>query len=282
MTRPARARIDAEIAAAKTRLRELEELADEFAPTPENDIPVNLPQFLGEPATDFEWLLGGEIAKGTIGLLMGEPKQGKTTLAVQLSLSIAAGKDFLGRYVYQTRTLYLAAEGARGAFQSRVRTAATTLGVEDSAVTWHVQPHGFTDFVLTGSKFRRLIDRSRAGFIVLDTYPLFAQQPYNVDDASEWLSKILLPLRHITIDTGCTFLLVHHMGKGGDKTGWKKVLGTTRQFGDTDFFWRFEAHDEEPTQRVLYVDGNKYAEAADPTVLEFRKKEAAYSVVGWG
>lgn len=280
--KPARARLDAAIAAKKAELQELEELAEEFAPTPDADVPVPLPAFLEEPATDFDWLVGGEIAKGTIGVLMGEPKQGKTTLAVQLSLCVASGKEFLGRYVYPVRTLYLAAEGARGAFQARVRTAARTLGVEDRAVTWHVQPKGFSDFLLTGSKFRRMIDRAKAGFVILDTYPLFAQQPYDVNDASQWLSKVLLPLRAITIDTGATFLLIHHMGKSNDKSGWQKVLGTTRQFGDTDFFWRFEAHEDEPSQRVLYVDGNKYAEAADPTVLDFRKKDAAYSVVAWG
>ncbi len=278
----ARKRIQSEIASTKARLRELEELEEEFAPTPDADLPVNLPSFLAEPATDFDWLVGGEIAKGTTGVLIGEPKKGKSTLAVQLSLCIATGKDFIGRYTYQTPTLYLAAEGARGAFQSRVRTAAKTLGVDERAVQWHIHPVGFTDWTITGTPFRRLIDRSRAGFVVLDTYPLFATQPYNVNEASEWLSKVLLPLRFISIETGCTFLLIHHMGKNGDKTGWQKVLGTTRQFGDTDFFWRFEAHEDEVKYRVLNVGGNKYADEAEPTVLDFRKTEAVYSVVAWG
>lgn len=282
--KPAAALLDAKIAAARQELLDLEALREEYAPTPDADLPVALPSFLAEPATDFDWLVGGEIAKGTTGLLIGEPKKGKSTLAVQLSLCIATGKDFIGRYTYQTPTLYLAAEGARGAFQARVRTAAKTLGVDDRAVQWHIQPPGFTDWLITGSKFRRLIDRSRAGFVVLDTYPLFAAQPYNVNDAAEWLSKVLLPLRVITIDTGCTFLLIHHMGKNGDKTGWQKMLGTTRQFGDTDFTWRFEAQEEEASSpmRVLYVDGNKYAEESAETVLDFRKKDAVYSVVAWG
>ena len=275
-------RLDREIDGVRRRLRELEELRDEFAPTPETENPVPLDEFLREEATSFDWLVGSEIARGTTGLLVADPKVGKTTLAVQLSLSLAAGRAFLGCNVYQTRTLYVAAEGARGAFQARVRTAARAIGVEASAVAWHIQPPGFIDFQITGATFRRLIDKSRAGFVVLDTYPFFAAQPYNVNDTAEWKAKVLSPLRVLTAETGATFLLIHHQGKATEKTGWQKVLGTMSQFGDCDFFWRLEGVEGIPSERALFVDGNKYAEASPMRVLDFDRRDATFRLVAGG
>jgi AAA domain len=67
-----------------------------------------------------EWLIDALIPRNALVVLYGEPGIGKTFLALDWAMSVAAGRTWLGRTVQQGHVLYLAFEGSAG-FGPRLR-----------------------------------------------------------------------------------------------------------------------------------------------------------------
>lgn len=233
--------------------------------------PVPLESFLKERNADFRWLFGGVIAEGSVGMFVADPSVGKTTALVQMTLSLAAGKDVFGMRVGEASpTLYVAAEGSRAAFQNRVETARRSLEITETA-KWFVHTQGMTDYKIGSVGLDRMIRQSGAKFIVLDTLGYFHSGDEN--DANDWKRHVMIPLRELIAKYGCTFCIVHHQGKSAEgRAGWRKGRGTSAMFGDCDFWLRMEAVVEGDTmtnQRVLFQDKNKYGLMGTKWSLEF-------------
>ncbi len=58
------------------------------------------------------WTLDGVLRRGSLAILAAPPKTGKSTLALELALSVFQGVDFLERATSQGRVLYIQAEDA--------------------------------------------------------------------------------------------------------------------------------------------------------------------------
>jgi RecA-family ATPase len=61
-----------------------------------------------------EWLIEGLMPAGGLAVLYGAPKLGKSFLALDWALSVAAGRRWLGRNVRQGDVVYVYAEGVSG------------------------------------------------------------------------------------------------------------------------------------------------------------------------
>ena len=222
---------------------------------------VSLQQFLDEHNTDFDWLIGGSLARGAIAMLAAESGAGKTCLLVQIALCLAAGRDpfYDARVTGKFPCLYVAAEGARGAFQNRVDTARKTLGV-DKSVGWFIHPPNVTDYKIGSANLERMIDKSEAKFVVLDT----VSHLWTGDENSsvEWKKGCLQPLLKLVAKYGCTFMLVHHFVKASqERQGWQRARGTSAMFSDLDAFYQLEAVDGDETRmkRALIQSKNKFS-----------------------
>lgn len=73
-----------------------------------------------EPALTNDWLVRGLFPQNGLVLIYGAPGSGKSFLAADISLRIAADMDVDGRAVQQCPTVYIAAEGQTG-FRKRVK-----------------------------------------------------------------------------------------------------------------------------------------------------------------
>jgi len=80
---------------------------------------VGIGEILTEPPP-MEWLLQDYIIRGAQCQLVGESTVGKTFFTVALALSIATGRDFMGKRVKQGAVAYINAEGHTG-FKWRVK-----------------------------------------------------------------------------------------------------------------------------------------------------------------
>jgi putative DNA primase/helicase len=80
------------------------------------------------------WLVAGLIPEGTYTSIQGRPKGGKSFLALQLAVCLAAGIDFLGMKTSATgqgiKVLFLALEDTEARLQKRLRRLARGLGLE--------------------------------------------------------------------------------------------------------------------------------------------------------
>lgn len=247
---------------AVARVEELDGLIAEVSP-PGRSV-VNLREFLAE-RHDFEWLVGGLLARGTLSMLVADPGLGKTTLMSQLTLSLVHGKSFLGgRVPGILKVLNIAAEGARGAYKARVDAAARALGFTDGEAwdRWFIQSIPFDDFRIGGPGLERLVKESDADLAILDTLGYFAR--FNENDPSEWKQRVAAPLRKLTNETGCSFILIHHPPKKTEANKDERDgRGTGAMLADCDHFWRLDVMSGHPTQRRLVVRKNRYGKVMD-------------------
>ena len=95
-------------------------------------------KFMALAMEEPRWMIEGIWTAGSQGILGGEPKTSKTTLALGLGMSVASGKPLFGCSEYPVRTqgpvLFVQEENAPWLIQDRVRKLASKLGLLDGRV----------------------------------------------------------------------------------------------------------------------------------------------------
>lgn len=226
---------------------------------------VPLAPFLQEDNLDWEWLFGGLIPTGSTCILAGEGKiAGKSTLIIQMSLCLAAGRSpFYECPVSRAApVLYIAAEGARAALQNRIRTAARSLGMSpsDTRDFWHIQKKNVSDYRFGSAGLERMIDQSGAKLVVADTLGYFHKG--NENDNTDFKAHVMHPLRQLTAKYGCAFVLVDHQSKPSpERKGVHKVRGASAKKDDCDVVMQLEPPpgEEMSDKRTLWLSATKYS-----------------------
>lgn len=264
------AELEAEAAEIKQLLRDLE-------PTTGKPKTVPMPDLVAEKF-DWNWVIGGLVGRGTTGMIVADPHVGKSTLAIQLCLAIAAGHNTLGwRITEPHRVLYAFAEGARALVAERIKACAASSGMSIIPPTGFVQAPCFADFDVTSDGFRDLIAEARPDFAVLDALGYFFRGDEN--SSMEWKAKMMVPLRKLTEEFGTSFCIIHHQVKDSDtKKGWQKGRGTSAMFADVDWYVRMETKEGEGNEstRILVVDKNKHGASGQKIALSFDKQNAFF------
>lgn len=174
---------------------------------------------------DISWTVENLIPSGSLGVLGGRPKEGKSTLARCLALSVATGRPFLGDLdVEQGDVLYMALEERRSSVVGQFKTLALSgLGMPESEAREALSHIG----LICGPapkgvlpKLRKLIAEHRPVLILVDTLArLLKLRDFN--DYAE-TSTGLEALLHLAHD-GPSILLLHHTKKGDGRD----LLGST-------------------------------------------------------
>ncbi len=84
--------------------------------SPKRNFKRDLPSYTLAEAINLpppSWLVEDTLPDGGLSFLVGPPGVGKTFSAIDLALSVAYGRPFLGKEVRQGRVVYVAAEGHR-------------------------------------------------------------------------------------------------------------------------------------------------------------------------
>jgi len=277
MNEKLKADLDRRIADTKSELARLNEMLAEISGGDGEPEYVPVADLVKEQH-DWAWLVGGVVGKGTTGMLVADPHVGKSTLAIQLCLGLAAGHNTLGwRVERPARVLYAFAEGARALVAERARTCMKSMGMPKPPSSAFVQAPCFSDFDVTSPGFRRLISQTKPDFAVLDALGYFFKG--NENSAVEWKQQMMAPLRELTNAHGTTFLIIHHQTKESEfRKGWQKGRGTSAMFADVDFYFRLEYAGEDVTanERILYIDKNKYGSSGYSVNLIFDKAGACF------
>ena len=166
----------------------------------------------GEPLVD------GFLGKESFAMLVAPPTSGKSFIAVDLSLRIAAGLNtFLGRTIATSGpTVYVLREGHAG-FESRVR-AWLELHQPDETPPFVVWPEPIDFFDRSTDEvgeFIHSIRRELGGnpsLVVLDTlFQLFGgKDPKSPEDMAAFVASCERIIRELD----CTVLVIHHPPKG--------------------------------------------------------------------
>lgn len=192
-------------------------------------------------------IVEGLLAEGELCFLTGQPKSGKSAVALALVGAVATGSNFLGRLVVQGDAVYFALERRHS-----VRRRITALGLPQGARLWLVGGAlslvNDVDAVIEGIE----ASASDVRLIVIDT---LARAATGMDENS---SKDMGLAARALAEIGLAFpsaaiVVIHHTSKAGDS-----ARGSNALIGAADIEMRADARGGRRFLEV--VNANEIAE----------------------
>jgi hypothetical protein len=179
-----------------------------------------------------DWLVDGMIKQETMIMFGGMPSGGKTYLAVELMLSVASGKPFLGQYLTkQGDAVFIACEG-RDSVLRRVgawnHLKNNGIDVEDAYISSReivITAPDQADISL--EQYIREIDglciKPLVMFIDTMNYSLGSAKENDANDMTQYFRRIA---NGLISKYGCVVVLLHHTSKdGSDIRGSSTIRG---------------------------------------------------------
>jgi len=183
-----------------------------------DELPVCRAAQLELRADTYRWLVEDLWAEQAVGIVGGEPKCGKSFLALELALAVASGAPALRRFAvpHPGRVLLFAAEDPLTVVRERLEALAAAAGVDFESLDVHLitQPVLRLDLDADRRRLRRTVERLRPRLLVLDPFVRLHRIDENV--AGE-VAPLLASLRTLQRQLHTAVLLVHHARKNGDR-----------------------------------------------------------------
>jgi len=230
--------------------------------------PKRASDFLAEVPEPTEWVLEDFLALGSLGLIAGKPKEGKTTLIYELCVKVARGETFLGRTTRKGGVLILAVEE----HQRDVKMRLHNLGAE-GLDNLYINVGALTPTPTFFAELLAFIQSHDIRLVVVDTLAAF-WSVQNENDASE-MTKAVKPLLQLARASDACILLIHHARKSEGSHG-DEIRGSGALFGLVDIAIIMKRHSVE-TQRLLQTQ-SRYPETPAELVLELR--DTGYVALG--
>jgi hypothetical protein len=182
------------------------------ARTPSAAIPfAPLKYLLTEVGTEPEWIWERLVAPGSLTLLAGQPKVGKSTLLYGLLGAMSDGAPFLDRPTRQASALILSEEPREAIHAKVARFGGQHHGVARAdlrAFTWPEQIAQATEYALAHG----------AALVVVDTLAELAGLRGEDENDAGAILGALDPLK-AAAEQGLAVLIVHHQRKSGGRYG---------------------------------------------------------------
>lgn len=219
------------------------------------------------------WVWDGYLARGSVTLIAGRPKAGKSTLITAVVQAVAAdAPTFLNHEITGCPVLVLSEEG-HSTLKHKLPPG-ERIRVANRQTTWPLPSWP--------TAIRQAADeavRVGAGLLVIDTFTFWAQLASK--DGND-TGAVAAAMRALTVAAraGLAVVLIHHQGKGGGEDG-MAVLGSTQFAADVDLIVEVErvADRSQATQRQILAVG-RFDETPGALVYDRDPATGALGVVG--
>jgi hypothetical protein len=223
-------------------------------------------QRLDPRPTTQRWLIEALWAHEAVGILGGEPKCGKSFLALQIAVAVASGTACLGRFAPRRtgRVLVYAAEDPPHLVRERVEGIAALTGAAFEALDLHLITRESIRIDLPDEQ-RALaitIEDHRPALLVLDPFVRLHRADEN---ASSEIAPILAALRALQRQYALAILVVHHAKKAAARIRAGQALRGSSDFhawGDSNLYLRRQRN-----RLVLSVEHRAHRGIADLTLV---------------
>ncbi|MEX1247926.1 MAG: AAA family ATPase [Anaerolineales bacterium] len=172
------------------------------------------PDLILSPAPEPKYCVQGLFACPSLNVLVGDPGHKKSFLAIDLGISVAMGKPWLGCTVSQKPVVLVEEESGLLRLWKRLNSAFAAHAATDQT-PFHFISAGAYDF-RDIAEAQDLIEHARsvgAGLIIIDS--LADVMVGGNENSVLSIQPILRHLRAVTIDCGAAVVLVHHTNKSG-------------------------------------------------------------------
>ena len=214
--------------------------------------PTRSPADLEDRPQQQQWLVDGLWGRQAVGIVGGEPKCGKSFLALDLAVAVAAGVPCLRRFeTDQTGpVLMFAAEDAGHIVRTRLQGIARAAGADFEALDIAVidVPVLRLDHRDDRQRLEETVERIRPRLVLLD--PLVRLHAVDENAVAD-IAPILGFLRDLQRRFETAILLVHHSRKSGATRPGQALRGSSElhAWGDSNLYLR-----RRDTQIVMTVE----------------------------
>ena len=207
--------------------------------------PTRSPSALEQRPPTQQWLVAGLWGRQAVGIIGGEPKCGKSFLALDLAVAVAAGVPCLRRFDADQPgpVLMFAAEDAGHIVRTRLQGIARAAGADFDTLDIAVidVPVLRLDHRSDRQRLEQTVQRIRPRLVLLD--PLV--RLHGVDEnAVADIAPILGFLRDLQRRFETAVLLVHHSRKSGASRPGQALRGSSElhAWGDSNLYLRRRDH----------------------------------------
>ena len=196
--------------------------------------PTRAPGELEACAAEQAWLVDALWNEQGVGIVGGEPKCGKTFLALHIAVAVAAGVPCLRRFPVQAGSVLLfAAEDAPHILRQRLDGIAAASGADLAGLDLHVidVPSLRLDEPAHQKRLAETLERVRPRLLILD--PLVRLHGAD-ENAVREIAPILDRLRQLQRRCRTAVLLVHHARKNGGARPGQALRGSSELFAWAD------------------------------------------------
>lgn len=175
-----------------------------------------------KPRLACNYTVKGWLDRDAVSVLYGESNTGKTFLALDMALHVAAGEGWHGSRVRRAPVVYVAAEGGGGLGNRLAAAKADSPELIDKARGgFHILAEAIDLFDgACGLGVRDILNEiggliERPGLIVIDT--LSRAMGTGDENSAADMARLIRAVDELRRATGAHVMLVHHVGKDGAK-----------------------------------------------------------------
>lgn len=163
------------------------------------------------------WVIKGLAERGSMGAIYGASGSGKSFFAIDLALANARAETWMGRRVRGAASLYIAAE-AGGSIRKRVLAYQIEFGLDDADLPFgHIEAapdllldDDVSELIIAANRFKETAVADHV-VIFVDT---LSRAMAGDDGSGQDMPKFVRACDCIRAATGCTLVIVHHVGHG--------------------------------------------------------------------
>lgn len=237
----------------------------------------------GEPEP-IPWIVPGWFSQSERIIIAGEWSTGKSTVALELAISLATGSRFMGLLPIQSgpyRVLYVDEENGTALAKKRMRQLMLAKGISSEQAKAmplrYLSKNGLSFSTDRGqAAFRRDVERFRPDVIVLDSVIRFFDGD-NENDNSQWsrfITKHVMPYN----SQGIAFIILDHVrkpanGKGSNDTDvGQRIRGASDKPGSVDELWCITG-DRHTNKRTMTHERTRWDEYQPALQLSWRTSD---------
>ncbi len=183
---------------------------------------VTLATYKDNPPELPDELISGILRRGHKMLISGSSKAGKSFLLMELCISIAEGKKWLGFDCKRGRVLYVNLEidpaSAINRFLKIYEALDWKMTHAENIIIWNLRGHAVPLDKLVPKLVRRVRDQQLDAIIIDPIYKVITGDENNASDMGAFCNQF----DKICTDTGCSVIYCHHHSKGSQ--GMKKAI----------------------------------------------------------
>lgn len=209
-----------------------------------------------------KWTIDDWLPAETIAFMVSPPGSYKTWLLLDLAVSVAGGKPFLGEYeVNETGPVIIVQqEDFHGQLAERVATIVNSrygmMGKEGDGeftlppklpIYFHTERKLRFHDPEVMEEFEKIVNEVKPKLVVID--PLYSTT--STDDYMSKTAETMFPLKRMRDKVGCTFVLAHHTKKGLDSNQREGLWGSQFLNAFLETGWQIRKTDQPSIVTIL-------------------------------